>query len=191
MHALEFLGVSHARVMGLPLFGSRRKPGSVLLLADQSVRGVLCVEIVCTPIYDAASLERRTPTEPPRDARSGGALRRGWPPDTAKQPAFWYCTDLAFGYLRSDKFQSARPPDDKQSPKPSGRPPDDGDHTSQAAEFQRPWEDNLTVLLLRRLRRKTPTAREAPGPGPGWGLLQGPWATQPGSAGWHCRTGCH
>ena len=124
MHALEFLGVSHARVMGLPLFGSRRKPGSVLLLADQSVRGVLCVEIVCTPIYDAASLERRTPTEPPRDARSGGALRRGWPPDTAKQPAFWYCTDLAFGYLRSDKFQSARPPDDKQSPKPSGRPPD-------------------------------------------------------------------
>ena len=33
--------------------------------------------------------------------------------------------DLAFGYLQSDKFQSARPPDDKQSPKPSGRPPDD------------------------------------------------------------------
>ena len=44
---------------------------------------------------------------------------------TAKQPAFWYCIDLAFGYLQSDKFQSARPPDDKQSPKPSGRPPDD------------------------------------------------------------------
>ena len=77
-----------------------------------------------TATKPTSSTTATTPTEPPRDAQSGATLRRGRPPDTAKQPAFWYCTDLAFGYLRSDKFQSARPPDDKQSPKPSGRPPD-------------------------------------------------------------------
>ena len=70
-----------------------------------------------------------TPMEPPRDTHSGTTLRQGQPPDTARQPVFWYCIDLAFSYLWSDKFQSARPPDNKQSPKPSSRPPDDkGSH---------------------------------------------------------------
>ena len=35
------------------------------------------------------------------------------------------------------------------------------DHTSYAAGFQRPREDNLTVLLLRRPSRTTLTAEEA------------------------------
>ena len=64
-------------------------------------------------------------TEPPRDAKSGATLRRGRPPDMAKQPAFRCCIDLTFSYLWSDKSQLARPPDDKQSPKPSSRSPDD------------------------------------------------------------------
>ena len=66
-----------------------------------------------------------TPTEQPRHAQSGATLRRGRPLDTAKQQAIWHSIDLAFGYLQFDKFLSARPPDDKQSPKPSSRPPDD------------------------------------------------------------------
>ena len=72
-----------------------------------------------------SSTTTTTPAEPLRAAQSGATLRRGRPPDPAKQPAFWYSSDLAFGYLQSDRFQSARPPDDQQSPKPSGRPPDD------------------------------------------------------------------
>lgn len=70
------------------------------------------------------------------------------------------------------------------------------DHTSCTAGFQRPREGKPTVLLLRRLRRKTPTAEEAqrihaPGPGPGSGLPPGLCTAQPGSAGWHCCNGCH
>ena len=35
------------------------------------------------------------------------------------------------------------------------------EHTSYVAGFQRSQKDNLTVLLLRRLRRETLTAEEA------------------------------
>ena len=68
---------------------------------------------------------------------------------------------FAFGYLQSDKFQSARPPDDKQSPKTSSRPPDDEWSHELCGRISKIPKDNLTVLLLGRLRRETPTAEEA------------------------------
>ena len=78
-----------------------------------------------TATTPTSSTTATTPTEPPQDAQSGATLRRGRPPDAAKQQAFWFSINLAFGYVQTDKFQSARPPDDKQSPKPSSRRPDD------------------------------------------------------------------
>ena len=73
------------------------------------------------------------------------------------------------------------------------------DHTSCAAGFQRQREDNLTVLLLKRLRHRTPTAEEATRNSrpraraslAGSGLLPGLYATQPGRADWHCCNRCH
>ena len=58
---------------------------------------------------------------------SRATLQQGRPLalDPTKQPAFWFDSDLAFGYLQSDKFMSARPPDDGQLPRQRGRPPDD------------------------------------------------------------------
>ena len=63
------------------------------------------------------------PTEPPSGAQDRTTLRRGRPPDPTKQQAFWFDSDLAFGYLQSDKFPPAS--DDGQLPKQRGRPPDD------------------------------------------------------------------
>ena len=64
-------------------------------------------------------------------------------------------------YSRPDKFQPARPPDDKQSPKPSGRPPD-GERSHELRDWiSKTLEGQLAVLQLRRPRRETPMAEEA------------------------------
>ena len=144
--------------------------------------------------------------EPPRDAQSGATLRRGRPPDTARQPAFWYCIDLAFGYLQSGKFQSARPPDDKQSPKPSGRPghqtvaDDERSHKLRSCSLKtlegQPCGASTKTAQTQDTdgrggnKEFTPGARTRVGIFAGRSVL---CATQPDSAGRHCCTGrgCH
>ena len=102
-----------------------------------------------------------TPGESTPGAQDRATLRQGWPLDLTKQQAFWFDSDLTFGYLQSDKFPPAWPPDDGQLPKQRGRPPDDEQSHRQSLNVAlRPPDDEQ----LPRHRGRPPGDRQSPVP---------------------------